>query len=127
MPHKVPVVLAGDFNATTQIAAEEPWECEIQEARVLFERLRALGLHDLIELTRDTRTRLDHCSCPAPASCAHVRTYRHGNRKDSRPTQLDYVFASKQLLPPTACKVWDEEAAWALSDHCPVVVDLPDG
>lgn len=123
--HQVPVVLAGDFNATTQIAAENHWKCEIDEARVLFDRLRALGLHDLIDSTKSTRARLVDCTCPGPDSCGHVRTYRHGNRNASRPTQLDYMFVSSQLLPQvTSCKVWDEDAAWALSDHCPVVVDL---
>lgn len=127
-PHKIPVVLAGDFNATTQIAAEKFWECELEETRVLFDRLRALSLHDLISHTKDTRARLADCSCRTPDSCSHVRTYRHANRKESRPTQLDYVFASEQLLPQvTSCKVWDEDEAWALSDHCPVVIELRDG
>lgn len=123
--HKVPVLLAGDFNATTQIAAENHWKCEIEEARVLFDRLRALGLHDLIDCTKSARARLPDCSCPSPDSCGHIRTYRHGNRDASRPTQLDYVFVSRQLLSEVcACKVWDAENAWSLSDHCPIVVDL---
>jgi hypothetical protein len=125
MPHKVPVLLAGDFNATTQIASDNYWEVEIEEAKALFERLRALGLRDLIGHTKDSRPRLQDCSCSAPETCAHVRTYRCGNRAASRPTQLDYVFASEPLLRKlSVCRVHDHEDAWALSDHCPVVVEF---
>ncbi len=56
---------------------------------------------------------------------SHVRTYRSQNRSDSRPTQLDYAFVSSALLSRvSACVVRDEAAAWELSDHCPLVVDL---
>ncbi|MFO0564293.1 MAG: hypothetical protein U0263_01450 [Polyangiaceae bacterium] len=127
MPHKIPVVLAGDFNATTQVAARNHWECEIEEAKVLFARLKALALQDLIAFTRDSRARLAACSCSEPDVCSHVRTYRHDNQEGSRPTQLDYVFASEPLLAQmSAFKVLDEDAAWSLSDHCPLVVDLRD-
>jgi endonuclease/exonuclease/phosphatase family metal-dependent hydrolase len=124
--HRTPVLLAGDFNATTQVAAETTWQVEIDEARVLFDRLRVLGLHDVVAKTRDTRQRLDGCTCPAPETCSHVRTYRNRNRTDSRPTQLDYVFASEQLASNAKCTVFDREDAWALSDHCPLVIDVTD-
>jgi exonuclease III len=126
-PHKIPVFLAGDFNATTQIAADNNWDVEIEEAKALFQRIHALGLRDLIALTSDTRPRLVECSCPTSDTCSHVRTYRNGNRPTSRPTQLDYVFASDILASQVlTCTVRDEAAAWALSDHCPIVVDLLD-
>jgi endonuclease/exonuclease/phosphatase family metal-dependent hydrolase len=126
-PHKVPVLLAGDFNATTQIAAENNWDVEIEEAKALFQRIHALGLHDVIARTRNTRPHLVDCSCPTPNTCSHVRTYRNGNRPASRPTQLDYVFASDGLVSQvSACTVCDEDGAWALSDHCPILVDLLD-
>lgn len=122
--HRTPVLVAGDFNATTQVASENWWRCEIEEARVLFDRLEALGLHDLMDHTKTTRAALAGCSCKR-AACSHVRTYRYANRQDSRPTQLDYAFASEALLAGVAVDVWDRPAAWALSDHCPIVVDLP--
>lgn len=127
MPHKIPVLLAGDFNATTQIATDNYWDVEISEAATLFDRMRALGLRDLIAVTRESRPRLPGCSCPSPDICCHVRTYRHANRAEGRPTQLDYVYGSEQVLQQLSeCTVLDEAAAWALSDHCPIVIDLRD-
>ena len=127
MPHKIPVLLAGDFNATTQIATDNYWDVEISEAATLFDRMRALGLRDLIAVTRESRPRLPGCSCPSPDICCHVRTYRHANRAEGRPTQLDYVYGSEQVLQQlSGCTVLDEAAAWALSDHCPIVIDLRD-
>ncbi len=123
--HATPVLVAGDLNATTQVAAGNQWRCEGEEADVLFGRFRALGLRDVIAHTARSRPRLDPCSCPEATTCSHARTYRNANRADSRPTQLDYVFVSDALLPTvTACTVHDVEGAWQLSDHCPVVVDL---
>ncbi len=120
------VLLAGDFNATTQVAADGPWsKLEIAEAELTFGRARALGLHDVMEHTRANRASLDPCSCAGPKPCAHVRTYRNRNRSQSRPTQLDYMFTTPPLLAEvTSCAVVDDAAAWALSDHCPIVVDL---
>ena len=120
------VFVAGDFNATTQIAADGPWsKVEIAEAQLAFSRASVLGLRDVMAHTRASRPALEQCSCAEPKPCAHVRTYRNGNRTESRPTQLDYVFASQPVLAElSSCVVVDDVAAWALSDHCPVVVDF---
>jgi exonuclease III len=41
------------------------------------------------------------------------------------PWQDDYLFASPQLADKlTACYADDTDAAWAQSDHCPVVADF---
>jgi endonuclease/exonuclease/phosphatase family metal-dependent hydrolase len=41
--------------------------------------------------------------------------------------QVDYVFVSKSLVSAVvACHVVNDQAASALSDHCPVVLDLRD-
>lgn len=42
----------------------------------------------------------------------------------SRRTQLDYVFMPEQLLPGFTYEVLDDDAAWELSDHCPLVIGL---
>ena len=60
-----------------------------------------------------------------PTSCSHVQTFRLNNRVDSRPTQLDYMFVSKSLVPRLQdCRVIQDASAWALSDHCPIAIEL---
>ena len=115
-----PVVLAGDLNTTTQGA-----ESKENQAEVVFARLRAWGLVDCIAHTRESRPRLPNCTCPDGENCAHVRTYRHIHRPDSDPTQWDYAFASASLMPAfRTCEVVDTAAAWELSDHCPILLEL---
>jgi exonuclease III len=113
LAHRKPVVLAGDLNITTQGAQSAD-----NEASAAFHRLRAWQLVDCIINTRESRQPTTPCKCPDGDHCAHVRTFRTGS-------QLDYVFASKQIVHAlTACVVKDVAAAWELSDHCPIVVDL---
>lgn len=120
-----PLLLAGDFNVTTQIASSNQTQAETDGAIAVFGRLKAWGLADCFELTRSSRPPLDGCTCPDPKPCTHVRTLRLRNRQDSRPTQLDYAFVSKNLAPKLQrCQVVHTDQAWSLSDHSPVVVDL---
>lgn len=116
-----PVVLAGDFNLTTQGGNKATAE----NAAAAFTRVRSWGLTECITHTGATRAQQPDCKCPDGIACTHVQTYRHGNKQDSGPTQLDYAFISNAMLPRLLeCRVVHDEAAWALSDHCPVVLDL---
>jgi exonuclease III len=120
-----PVLIAGDFNMTTQIAYERQTAGETAGAVAVFDRLKAWGLTDCFEATKAHRPKQGGCSCPEGKSCAHLQTFRLKNRKDSRGTQLDYAFISKTLNPKLRrCDVVHTDEAWSLSDHCPVVVDL---
>jgi exonuclease III len=122
---KRPVVVAGDFNLTTQLERVGQNHRAADGARAAFDRLRAWGLSDCLVHTRAGRSRLAGCVCADGDACSHVQTYRHGNRSDSHPVQLDYAFASTTLLPTiVGCRAVHDDAAWALSDHCPIVVDL---
>ncbi len=117
---RFPVVLAGDLNMTTQ--GEKTQE---NQATAVFARLRAWGMTDCIAHTRASRPGLTDCGCPDGDACAHVQTYRHNNRPDSQPKQLDYALISRSLVPAMAgCHVLNDDAGWRFSDHCPVVVDL---
>ena len=101
-----PVVLAGDFNVTTQIAYSGQTQAETDGAAAVFIRLQAWGLADCLAMTRASRPRLPDCTCPDGAACSHVQTFRLKNRADSRPTQLDYAFVSNTLVPRLADARW---------------------
>jgi Endonuclease/Exonuclease/phosphatase family len=117
------VVLAGDLNTTTQGAQSRE-----NQAAVVFARLGAWGLVDCIAHTRESRPRLPNCTCLDGENCAHVRTYRHLGREKSDPTQWDYAFVSASLLPGfRTCEVVDTAAAWELSDHCPILLEVTTG
>jgi exonuclease III len=117
---KIPIVLGGDWNISTQGAKSQE-----NEAAAVFARLRAWRLVDAIAHTRDRRVRASECNCPDRERCAHTQTYRHLNRAGGFPTQLDYLFVSERLIPKLECRVVnDDEAVWALSDHCPIYVDI---
>jgi len=54
-----------------------------------------------------------------------MRTYRHDDKPDSHPGQIDVVFATETLAASmVACVTVDDEQAWKLSDHCPVVAEF---
>ncbi len=115
-----PVVLAGDWNITTQGTTSKE-----NEASAVFARLRAWHLVDCIAHTRQTRTPLSECDCPDGDACSHVQTFRSANKRVTTRPQWDYVFASEKLIPNLKCRVVnDDEAVWALSDHCPICVEI---
>jgi exonuclease III len=121
------VVLAGDWNIGTQLPHPTASRADAEAADAVFARLRAWGLTDCIAHTSASRPRLDGCACLRPDQCSHARTIRFHNRVDSPPTQLDYVYASKPVVSRVrSCEVVDDEPAWALSDHCPIVLELAD-
>jgi exonuclease III len=121
------ILLAGDLNITTQWSAKHKSflrgrheEC-FRRDRNLFERFTALGLHNLV--TRAQPTPLEGCDCNLGAACRHVRTQRH--ERSRFPWQNDYIFVTADLLERRPkCEVLDEEAAWRLSGHCPIVVQI---
>lgn len=54
-----------------------------------------------------------------------MRTYRHDDKSNGLPGQIDVVFATKALAASmVACVAVDDEQAWKLSDHCPVVAEF---
>ena len=87
----------------------------------VFDRFAALGLHNVV--SRETATPLEGCDCSLGAACRHVRTQRH--ERSTFPWQNDYIFLSEDLLAlKPKIEVFDDESAWRLSGHCPIVVDL---
>ena len=119
------IVFAGDLNITTQWSAKHKGflrgrqdECLKRDAN-LFERFDALGLHNVA--VGDAP--LENCLCTLGAACRHVQTQRH--ERSEFPWQNDYIFVTADLLErKPRVEVLDDEAAWRLSGHCPLVVDI---
>ncbi len=121
-----PVLVAGDFNLSTQAVADGTTKVDRDSARAAFARLRAFGLQSCFEAPRFRPPPLVGCSCDEGDACHHVRTHRNQNRVESRPTQLDYAWATQSLLARLSeFQVVNDDAAWALSDHCPLLFELP--
>lgn len=122
------IILAGDLNITTQWSVKHKSflrgmqeEC-LQRDKNLFARFETLGLHNLV--VRKADTVLPGCDCEAGNDCRHVRTQRH-DRSDF-PWQNDYIFVSSDLIQRASLRVFDEDAAWRLSGHCPIAVEIED-
>lgn len=115
-----PVLLAGDFNCTTQ------WDDARDRAMdaTVFQRLEAHQMVDLLKAGSPMRTPLDDCFCPDVGTCDHVRTLRHRDAADSRPFHIDYAFASASVADRCTAALADDDAVWAMSDHCMIVVDV---
>jgi endonuclease/exonuclease/phosphatase family metal-dependent hydrolase len=113
------VVLGGDLNGGTQAGEGDR---HLARHRLVFERIKAFGLVDCLDAKLGENRPLPGCPC-GDASCRHVQTHRH--LRSSKPWQNDYVFASDRLATKlTACYAHDVDAAWALSDHCPVIAEF---
>jgi hypothetical protein len=121
------IVLAGDLNITTQWSAKHTRflhgryeECFRRDSN-LFDRFSALGFHNLVRRSDDSV--LPACDCTLGPDCRHVQTQRHN--RSTFPWQNDYIFVTSELLDRAPkITVYDEEDAWALSGHCPIVLDL---
>lgn len=117
------VLIGGDINNGTQLPVKDSrWP----QHHNLMDRFAASGFVDLLDrhLPLD-RGPLKGCPCGPMTTCRHVRTQRHGNKTDGKPWQTDYLWAAPALAERViSCRALDEEQAWAISDHCPVVADI---
>jgi hypothetical protein len=111
--HGMSVVLAGDFNTSSQFPSPH------REAfRTVHDRLAGLGLHNVA--IRPDGEDLAGCPCDDDP-CRHVRSY-----EGAIPYQDDYVYVSADLARGAKLVGFDQsEPAKAVSDHLPLVVDLP--
>jgi endonuclease/exonuclease/phosphatase family metal-dependent hydrolase len=118
------VIMAGDFNITTQWSAKHrQWRGSFEQARrrdqLVFDRFKALGFTNVVGGPEV----LAGCGCADGDQCRHVQTLRQ--KRSTFPWQADYVFVSEDLLAEVrAVRVVDDEAAWELSDHCPVFFEV---
>ena len=65
---------------------------------------------------------LPGCPCGHDESCDHIQTYRQ-DKKRSTPFQLDYAFASRELLRHRVhCQVLDRPSPWSDCDHLSIEI-----
>jgi hypothetical protein len=108
----LPVVLAGDLNASTQ--HPKPYR---DAYRLVHARLVALGLVNVSVRAADTV--LDGCTC-SDDPCRHVRTY-----EGATPYQNDYIYVSASLEPYVRfTEMAQTPMRDAVSDHAPLVIQL---
>jgi len=106
------VVVAGDFNASTQFGRpdREPYG-------LIHARLRSLGLVNVTVSASDDR--LENCIC-ADDPCEHVRSL-----EGPTPYQDDYIYASPDIAERTTrVTVERSPGIEAVSDHFPLVVEV---
>lgn len=121
------IIVAGDLNITTQWSAKHKSflrgrheECLLRDLN-LFARFEALGLRNVA--VRKKPGPLEGCECNSGIGCKHVQTQRHD--RSTFPWQNDYFFLSEDLLQqPFTVEVFDQDEAWKLSSHCPIVVEF---
>jgi exonuclease III len=96
------IVMGGDTNISTQLPP--PWTAHHQ---AVIDRIAAFGLVDCLSLFHT----------------GHVQTQSHNTSKV--PWQNDYIYVSKGLRKSVrACDPEATQAAWSLSQHCPVLLEL---
>jgi len=106
------VVLAGDFNASTQFP--EPYRAAYG---LVHQRVETLGLRNVS--VRREHEDIDGCPC-ADEPCRHIQTY-----EGATPYQNDYVYASPEVADAMKLHVQKlEDLHERVSDHLPVVVGL---
>ena len=103
------VVLAGDLNSNSRVTGQA-----LSHPRFVT-RATALGL-----------TSVYHHESGEEHGCETRVTYLHG-KTSPRPFCIDYCFVSKAWLDSAALQILDGPAWESLSDHFPLVLDLPDG
>lgn len=86
------------------------------------------GLHDVIDLTAKSRSKLTGCiSCRRPTGCHHLWTHKNTGGPNPAVQQIDYVFVSDEMrreIVRVEGGDTDYPDAWTMSDHAPVVVEF---
>lgn len=109
------LVLGGDLNITTQY----PKGRRLDACVAVLARIRAYGLSDL--LAEKWEPSDEECRCTFGVDCRHTRT-RIDPMDPARPLQVDYLFASDDLITaPYECKTLDRDEWADCSDHAPIV------
>ena len=109
------VVLGGDFNITTATPPNTP---ELSRYRAILSAIESLGLVNLAESAKCRPDSMPGCPCRAD-DCRHIRTFG-----DNPGTQLDWLFATKELARRCTQLRVDHDIMGTLSDHAPLIAEF---
>ena len=109
------VILGGDFNVTT---AAGPDTLELPRYRALFVAIESLGLVNLVTTAKDRPDPMPGCPC-GTVDCRHVRTFG-----DNPGTQLDWLYATKELARRCTRLRVDHNVMGTRSDHAPLIAEF---
>jgi endonuclease/exonuclease/phosphatase family metal-dependent hydrolase len=113
------LLLGGDLNTWT---GWKQGSKHLARDRVVLDRILAHGLYDCLitALERAGRGPLKGCTCSLGDDCRHTRTRLDRQRKDT-PYQMDYLFASRELIQRLDTCMAIEPPADSPSDHFPIL------
>ena len=109
------VILGGDFNVTT---AACPDTLELPRYRAILSAIESLGLVNLATTAACRPEPITGCPCRA-CDCRHVRTFG-----DDPGTQLDFLYATKELAHRCTRLRVDHSVMGTLSDHAPLIAEF---
>jgi endonuclease/exonuclease/phosphatase family metal-dependent hydrolase len=109
------VVLGGDFNVTSAMKNDAP---ELPRYRAILNAVESLGLVNLATCDISRPDPIVDCPC-AERSCRHLRTF------GSNPgTQLDWLYATRELARRCVRLRVDHGVLGTLSDHAPIIAEF---
>ncbi len=103
-----PLILTGDFNSNTAVVGQE------RSHPKLISRLEQAGLSSAY-----------HHQSGEKHGRETLATFVQGKKSPKR-FHIDYCFASSDLLPACTVAIPQSSAWLGLSDHFPLIIDVPD-
>jgi endonuclease/exonuclease/phosphatase family metal-dependent hydrolase len=117
------ILAAGDLNILYGYGEEGSAYWSARYATV-FERMKAMGLPFVGPQAPNGRC-ADPWPAELPVESANVPTYHTVRMKPAQACrQLDFVFASSELVPRLTVRALNDPDDWGPSDHCRVQIEL---
>ena len=111
------IVAAGDLNSLYGYG-EKGNKYWADRYATIFDRMSALGLPFVGPQSPEGRL-ADPWPDELPLTSKNVPTYHTNHQTPTTATrQLDFVFASRDLIPNISVKALNDPADWGPSDHC---------
>lgn len=121
--HKIPIVVAGDWNIFFQHGETPYW---LGRYNSVFERMQALGFELIGPFCSENGLHRDapHGLMQPPATSTPTYHTTHENPSVAW-RQLDFVFASRSIAAEVTATALNREDEWGPSDHCRIVIEVP--